>query len=142
MHSASVNIFRESIEEPTAILKTYRDEFLMGRKLDITEVDETIEGETSTIFVGRYNLWDDANSEVKSINNLFFSLEVQFYGEQSEDYGGPRKEFFRLALGHIRTTFLVDGPTVKLLKSSTLIANQSFYTAGVIIGNFIVTCLN
>ena len=68
-----------------------------------------------------------------SINNLRYPLAVQFNGEQSEDYGGPRKRFFRLAPGHIRTTFLVEGPTVKLLKSSTLIANQNFYTAGVII---------
>ena len=75
---------------------------------------------------------NDANSEVKSINNLRYPLAVQFYGEQSEDYGGPREEFYRLALGHIRT-FLVEGPTVKLLKRSTLIANQNFYTAGVII---------
>ena len=56
MHSPSVHVFRESIEEPTAILKTYRDEFLMGRKLDIPDMNDTIDGETSTIFVGRYNL--------------------------------------------------------------------------------------
>lgn len=45
-----------STEELTTILKTYWEEFLTGRKLDLTEVDETIEGETSTIFVGGHTL--------------------------------------------------------------------------------------
>lgn len=123
-----------STEEPTTILKTYREEFLTGRKLDLTEVNETIEGETSTIFVGRHTLWDDANSEIKSLNDIRHPLEVQFYGEQSEDFGGPRKEFFRLALNHIRTSFLVQGVPVKLLRSSALIEDQSYYTAGIIVG--------
>ncbi|XP_062576869.1 uncharacterized protein LOC134238759, partial [Saccostrea cucullata] len=74
-----------STEEPTKTLKTYRDEFLMGRKLDISEVDEIIEGDTSSIFVGRNNLWGDTNSEVKLLSNIRFSLEVNFHGEQSED---------------------------------------------------------
>lgn len=132
---------RGSTEEPTTILKTYREEFLTGRKLDLTEVNETIEGETSTIFVGRHTLWDDANSEIKSLNDIRHPLEVQFYGEQSEDFGGPRKEFFRLALNHIRTSFLVQGVPVKLLRSSALIEDQSYYTAGIIVGNEMKTCM-
>lgn len=132
---------RGSTEEPTTILKTYREEFLTGRKLDLAEVNETIEGETSTIFVGRHTLWDDANSEIKSLNDIRHPLEVQFYGEQSEDFGGPRKEFFRLALNHIRTSFLVQGVPVKLLRSSALIEDQSYYTAGIIVGNEMTTCM-
>lgn len=137
---STVFVLRGSTAEPTTILKTYREEFLTGKKLDLTEVDETIEGETSTIFVGRHTLWDDANSEIKSLNDIRHPLEVQFYGEQSEDFGGPRKEFFRLALNHIRTSFLVQGVSVKLLRSSK-IEDQSYYTAGIIVGNEMKTCM-
>jgi hypothetical protein len=79
-------------------LKVCRDHFLRGRKLDVSEVDEIIQGDTSLIFVGRNSLWEDTNSEMKLLTNIRYPLDVNFYGEQCEDLGGPRKEFLRLAL--------------------------------------------
>ena len=37
------------------------------------------------------------------------TLSVGFYGESAEDYGGPRKEFFRLCLREIRAKYFDNG---------------------------------
>ncbi|XP_062578641.1 uncharacterized protein LOC134240569 [Saccostrea cucullata] len=95
---------------------------------------EIIEGDTSSIFVGRNNLWEDTNSEVKLLSNIRFPLEVNFYGEQSEDLGGPRKEFLRLVLAYLKSSILEPGVPVKLRRNGALIENQSYYSAGVIVG--------
>lgn len=89
----------------------------------------------SQLFVGRHFLRDDANSEIKLLNNNQHPLELQFYGLQSENFRGHGKEFFRIALNHIKTSFLVKGELVKILGSRALIVNQSYYAAGVILGN-------
>lgn len=43
-------LLRGSVEEPAKILKKYPEEFLMGDELDISQIDETIDGETFTTF--------------------------------------------------------------------------------------------
>lgn len=60
-----------------------------------------IEGETSAIFVSRYDIFHEALDEQKNIDNMRFPLEVNFHGENAEDYGEPRREFFDLMLKSI-----------------------------------------
>ena len=91
------------MEEPTAILKKYQRDFLRGRELQTDIEESVIYGQTSTIYVGRYHLWEDANAEIKSIENLRFPLNVEFNGEACSDVKGPRKEFFISALRFIAT---------------------------------------
>lgn len=74
-----------------AVLKEYSRNFLRGRPLDIENEDGLIEGQTTEIFVSRYNLYMDTMSELLDPlqRDLSFPLEVTFSGEEAADYGGP-----------------------------------------------------
>lgn len=65
-------------------------------------------GETSCIIVDRDDLFDTGLDEIKNIKNFRLPLEVDFVGETARDYGGPRKEFFRLMMIDIKER-LFDG---------------------------------
>ncbi|XP_028415611.1 uncharacterized protein LOC114538969 [Dendronephthya gigantea] len=91
------------------ILRLLQSKILQGRSLDIEREDVCPEGETSYIYVDRYNLLETALEEIAAIDNLFLTLCVQFYGEQAQDYGGPRREFFRLALREIKEKYFDHG---------------------------------
>ncbi|KAH3887066.1 hypothetical protein DPMN_011079 [Dreissena polymorpha] len=56
--------------------------------------------ETNFIIVDRVNILQTSFEELsdKTTEELGKTLEVQFYTEAAEDYGGPRKEFFRIIL--------------------------------------------
>ena len=83
------------------ILKDFQALYMRGRPLDISQEAVLIEGETSAIFVSRYDIFHEALDELENIDNLRFPLEVNFHGENAEDYGGPRREFFNLMLKSI-----------------------------------------
>ncbi|XP_069111435.1 uncharacterized protein [Argopecten irradians] len=122
-------------EEPTLVLKTFKTIFCRGRTLDIPNTNTPIEGDTSMVYVSRYALWEDAVSEMGMIDNLRFPLEVLFMGEQGADYGGPRKEFFRLILAEIKRKMIhVDDDNCFLRKTTELIATRGYYIAGIIVG--------
>ena len=52
-----------------------------GRALGIQDVSSVEEGETNLIMVDRYNILETSFEEVKSLENLWKTIEVQFYGE-------------------------------------------------------------
>jgi hypothetical protein len=54
-----------------------------GRALGIQDVSCVEEGETNIIMVDRYNILETSFEEVKSLENVRKTLEVQFYGEVS-----------------------------------------------------------
>ena len=68
--------------------------------LDLQNDSELCEGKTTEIFVSRYRLFDDAMEEILRDDppaiDFSVPLEVIFTGEGSQDYGGPRREFFSL----------------------------------------------
>ncbi|XP_069109861.1 uncharacterized protein [Argopecten irradians] len=85
---------RLETSEPVAIMSAYTKKFHQGRPLDVQSESEVIVGETSPIFVNRHgSLLNDAFEEAEHIENIRFPLEVNYYGELAQDYGGPRKEF-------------------------------------------------
>lgn len=50
------------------------------------------EGRTIEIFVSRYNLYEEAITELITdppIEDISYPLEVTFSGEEAVDYGGP-----------------------------------------------------
>ena len=59
-------------------------------------MSETVEGDPITIVVQRRRILTSTLRAVKS-NGFTFSRPVQvvFAGEEAEDGGGPRREFFR-----------------------------------------------
>ena len=63
------------------ILRLMQSKLLQGRSLDIEREDACPEGETSYIYVDRDNLLDTAMDEIATVENVFLTLYVQFYGE-------------------------------------------------------------
>lgn len=60
------------------------------------------------------------------IDNLRLPLEVNFMGEGAQDFGGPRKEFFRLILTEIKEKLSDNG----LIEDFA----EDYYTSGVVMG--------
>ena len=68
-----------------------------------------LEGKTNFIVVDRDKLYKDAVAEISLIDNLRLPLEVTFMGEGAQDFGGPKKEFFRLILSEIKEKLFDNG---------------------------------
>ena len=98
----------EQNQNTTEILRVAQNRILTGRPLDITDASREITGETNYILVDRNNILETGISEISTITNFRLPIEVNFIGEAARDYGGPRREFFRLVLIHIKET-LFDG---------------------------------
>jgi len=127
-----VLFFRKETDEPVAVLRCFVGKFLQGRELDVAETTEVPTGETSAVFVGRFNLYEDAVSEIAALENLRLPLDITFYGEEGEDFGGPRKEFFRLIIENIRERlFDTDG---QLITDATKVARREYYASGILLG--------
>lgn len=70
----------KTIVDPVDILKSFQKHIVTGRKLDLVNNSETIEGLTK-IMVDRHNILKTAVDEIQSLEDLRPCLEVQFYGE-------------------------------------------------------------
>ena len=99
----------EQCQNPTEILKYAQDKILTGRQLDITDLESEISGETNFILVDRESLLETGLDEISNVVNLRLPVEVNFTGEADRDYGGPRKEFFRLMLIEIKEKYFDGG---------------------------------
>ena len=97
---------------PVEILRFFSNQMLSepcSRQLDVTDPSQEMTGETNFIIVDRDNLLKTAFDEMSSITNFRLPLEVKFSGEEAEDHGGPRKEFFRLILILIKENYFNGG---------------------------------
>ncbi|XP_028415392.1 uncharacterized protein LOC114538414 [Dendronephthya gigantea] len=90
------------ISSTKEVVRLIQSKVVQGRSLEIENEDVCPEGETNYISVDRLSILETGMEEIAGLENLFFTLEVQFYGEVARDYGGPRKEFFRLMLLEIK----------------------------------------
>lgn len=72
-----------NIEDPVEVLRYFQKTMVQGRALGIQDVSLVEEGETNLIMVDRYNILETSFEEIKSLENLRKTLEVQFYGEVS-----------------------------------------------------------
>ena len=64
--------------------------------MDIQDLSNSVEGSTNYVLINRFDVLKTAIEEIKSLDDVRLTLQVSFYGERAEDYGGPRKECFRL----------------------------------------------
>ena len=97
---------------PVEILRFFSNQMLSepcSRQLDVTDPSQEMTGETNCIIVDRDNLLKTAIYEMSSITNFRLPLEVKFSGEEAEDHGGPRKEFFRLILILVKENYFNGG---------------------------------
>ncbi|XP_015757106.1 PREDICTED: uncharacterized protein LOC107336547 [Acropora digitifera] len=130
---------RGTFNDPVTVLKIYASKFLRGRALDIANEEEPCDGKTIEIFVSRQSLYSDAMSELVTtppIQDVSYPLEVTFIGENAEDYGGPRKEFFGCAMRAIRDKLFFDTGSgqFKLTQDLTALTENHYFGAGLIFG--------
>ncbi|CAB3983996.1 leucine-rich repeat-containing DDB_G0290503 isoform X1, partial [Paramuricea clavata] len=97
------------IVDSVEILRCFQKEIVTGRELDVSDPTQVCEGLTNYILVDRANILLTSLDEIKDITDLRPTLQVEFYGECAEDYGGPRKEFFRLVLNAIKDKYFDKG---------------------------------
>ena len=85
-----------NIMEPTQMLKYLQSKIVRGRSLDLSEDAVALSGETNFIAVDRENILESTFEELRSVNDPRITFQADFYGEQAQDGGGPRKEWIRL----------------------------------------------
>ena len=85
-----------TVKNPVEILKYYQSHIIRGRKLEITTMDEFLEGDVNYMDVDRDNIIETSFDELNHFDDLSKTFQVSFYGEQAFDSGGPRKEWLRL----------------------------------------------
>ncbi|CAC5360331.1 unnamed protein product [Mytilus coruscus] len=94
-----------NMENPVDVLRYIQCILVQGRPLDIEAIDSTIEGETNYVVIDRHNILESSFEEIRALENLRLTLEVQFYEESAVDLGGPRKEFFGTILRAIADNY-------------------------------------
>ena len=103
----------QNISDPTEILRCAQKFIVKGKSLNgftgKSIADELTDDRTSFILISRHNVLGTALEEIPCIEDVQLTLEVSFYGENAQDAGGPRREFFRLCLQEIKKTYLDDG---------------------------------
>ena len=112
---------------------------MRGRSLDIMDESVVLEGETSEIFVSRFNVYDDGMDELlnKTDHDYSLPLDVTFNGEMAQDLGGPHKEFLAAMVRQIKDKLFVkdDRDATFILHQNELAENKSQYLgAGLIFG--------
>ena len=99
----------QGLSDPVEVLKFLQKEIVTGRQLEVTNCDETIEGETNYITVDRDGILETTFSELRYITNYRFTFQVDFMGEECVDQGGPRKEWIRLMNQAIKEKYFDQG---------------------------------
>ena len=97
------------IADPTEMLRYLQSKIVRGRLLDVTDDATILVGETNFIAVDRDNMLETTFDELRSVDDPRLTFQVEFYGEQAQDSGGPRKEWIRLCNQQIKTKYFDHG---------------------------------
>ena len=111
-----VNEFPSNITEPTEMLRYLQKKIVRGRPLEVTDPSMDLQGETNFITVDREKILQTTFEELKSVDDPRVTFEVQFYGEQAVDSGGPRREWIRLCNQQIKVKYFDNGIKEHLLE--------------------------
>ena len=71
--------------------------------------------------INRLDVFNIAKEELSGNNDLRKTTEVSFYGETARDYGGLRKEFFRLCLQEINEKHFAHGLREEMIDDFNII---------------------
>ena len=79
-------------EFPSARERDLQSKIVQGRLLDVIDDATEYVGDTNFMAVDRHNVLETTFDELRSVEDPRITFQVEFYGEQAEDIGGPRKE--------------------------------------------------
>ena len=94
--STIINKIPPNITDPTEILKYLQKKVLVSRDLDVSNESSQLSGDTNYILVDRDSILKTTFEELKKIADPRVTFEVQLFGEEARDNGGPRMEWIRL----------------------------------------------
>jgi len=69
----------KNISDPVEILRCLQQHMVTGRQLEVENISEANEGDTSYNLVDRSNILQTAFDEISSLEDLRKTLEVNFY---------------------------------------------------------------
>ncbi|XP_068723494.1 uncharacterized protein [Montipora capricornis] len=125
-------------DDPVTILKEFSRNLHRGRLLDLVSDSDLCEGETSDIFVSRFDLFETGMEEIlrEGLSDFSLPLEVTFAGENAQDYGGPRREFLGCMLREIRDRlFKEQGAAGHILQEDEAsLEKNNYFGAGLFFG--------
>jgi hypothetical protein len=107
--STVIDEIPSTVSDPTEMLRFLQKKILLGRDLDVSDVSSELSGDTNYISVDRDNILETTFSELNDVKDPRITFEVQLYGEQAEDRGGPRKEWIRLCNQKIQPKYFEQG---------------------------------
>ena len=82
---------------------------MVGRFLDIVELDTVNAGETNHLSIDRDAILETTFNELQYISNFMTTFQVDFMGEESFDLDGPRKEWINLMNKAFYTKYFEHG---------------------------------
>ena len=109
INSIISHVKAQGVSDPVEVLKFLQKEIVTGRQLEVTNCDETIEGETNYITVDRDRILQTTFSELQYITNYRLTFQVDFMGEECVDQGGPHKDWIRLMNQAIKEKYFDQG---------------------------------
>ena len=109
INSIIVSVKEQDLSNPVEVLRFLQQEIVSGRALDLFSLEETIEGETNYITVDRDKIVETTFSELQYMNDYRPTFQIDFMGEESVDFGGPRKEWIRLMNHAIKEKYFEHG---------------------------------
>ncbi len=90
----------KNITDAVEILRCAQKFLVRGKPLNGFTGDPEEHNESNFILINRHNVIGTAMEEIGAllVEDVRLTLEVSSYGENAQDAGGPRREFFRLCL--------------------------------------------
>jgi hypothetical protein len=104
-----IDEFPVSIVEPTEMLRYLQKKIVRGRPLELTDNVTPLQGESNFVTVDRESILPTTFEELKDIKDPRLTFDVQFYGEEAVDSGGPRKEWIRICNQNIKMKYFDNG---------------------------------
>ncbi len=101
----------KNITDPVEILRCAQKFLVRGKPLNGFTGDPEELNESNFILINRHDVIGTAMEEIGAllVEDVRLTLEVSFYGENAQDAGGPRREFFRLCLQAIKPKYFDSG---------------------------------
>ena len=94
--STAIDEIQPTVSDPTEIFWFLQKNILQGRDLDVTDQSSEVSRDTNYITEDRDNILEKTFSDLEDVKDPRITFEVQLYGEQAEDKGGPRQEWIML----------------------------------------------
>eukprot|EP00794_Sanderia_malayensis_P006638 gene6638-7386_t len=97
------------VTDPIEMLKYVESKVVKGQELNVSDLQVSLEGDVNYITIDRDNILTTTFDELKEVHDFRLMFQVQFYGEEAADSGGPRREWICLCNQKIKEKYFDAG---------------------------------